>query len=41
MIVNGKYQNGIKFEGTKGWIFCTRGGGGATASDPTSTRLQE
>ncbi|MEO8171426.1 MAG: Gfo/Idh/MocA family oxidoreductase [Sediminibacterium sp.] len=36
MIVNGNYQNGIKFEGTKGWIFCTRSGGGATASDPTS-----
>lgn len=37
MIVNGKYQNGIKFEGSKGWIFCTRSGGGATASDPKST----
>ncbi|NCI51422.1 Gfo/Idh/MocA family oxidoreductase [Sediminibacterium roseum] len=36
MVVNGKYQNGIKFEGTKGWIFCTRSGGGATASDPKS-----
>ena len=36
MVVNGKYQNGIKFEGTKGWIFCTRDGGGATASDPKS-----
>lgn len=33
MIVNGKYQNGIKFEGTKGWIFCTRGSA-VTASDP-------
>lgn len=36
MVVNGKYQNGIKFEGSKGWIFCSRSGGGATASDPTS-----
>ena len=35
MVVNGKYQNGIKFEGTKGWIFCTRSGG-VTASDPKS-----
>jgi predicted dehydrogenase len=35
MVVNGKYQNGIKFEGTKGWIFCTRSGG-VTASDPAS-----
>ena len=41
MVVNGKYSNGIKFEGTKGWIFCTRDGG-VTASDPKSnggTRL--
>ena len=35
MVVNGKYANGIKFEGTKGWIFCTRSGG-VTASDPKS-----
>jgi predicted dehydrogenase len=34
MVVNGNYQNGIKFEGTKGWIFCTRGSA-VTASDPT------
>ncbi len=33
MIVNGKFPNGIRFEGTKGWIFCTRSGGGATATD--------
>jgi predicted dehydrogenase len=35
MIINGKYENGIKFEGTKGWIFCTRDGG-VTATDPKS-----
>ncbi len=35
MVINGKYQNGIKFEGTKGWIFCTRSGG-VTSSDPKS-----
>jgi predicted dehydrogenase len=36
MVVNGKFPNGIKFIGSKGWVFCTRSGGGATASDPTS-----
>lgn len=35
MIVNGKFPNGIRFEGTKGWIFCTRDGG-VTATDPKS-----
>jgi hypothetical protein len=35
MVINGKYENGIKFEGTKGWIFCTRDGG-VTATDPKS-----
>ena len=36
MIINGSFPNGIRFEGTDGWIFCTRSGGGATASDPTA-----
>ncbi len=36
MIVNGKFPNGIRFEGSSGWIFCTRDGG-VTSSDPTST----
>jgi hypothetical protein len=36
MIVNGKFPNGIRFEGTKGWIFCTRSGGGATSTDPAA-----
>jgi len=36
MIINPKFPNGIRFEGTKGWIFCTRSGGGATASDPVA-----
>jgi predicted dehydrogenase len=33
MIVSNELPNGIKFEGTEGWIFVTRGGG-VTASDP-------
>lgn len=36
MIVSNTFENGIKFEGTEGWIFVTRGNYSATASDPTS-----
>jgi predicted dehydrogenase len=36
MLINSKNPNGIKFEGTEGWIFVTRGEGGVTASDPAS-----
>lgn len=36
MVINDTYQNGIKFEGTKGWIFCARTPDRVTASDPTS-----
>ena len=34
MIVSNELPNGIKFEGTEGWIFVTRGNYRATASDP-------
>jgi predicted dehydrogenase len=36
MIVSGEYPNGIKFEGTEGWIFVSRGNETVTASDPVS-----
>jgi hypothetical protein len=35
MIVSNEFQNGIKFEGTDGWIFVSRGDYQVTASDPT------
>jgi predicted dehydrogenase len=35
MIVSNEFPNGIKFEGTDGWIFVSRGDYQATASDPT------
>jgi predicted dehydrogenase len=35
MIVSNEFANGIKFEGTEGWIFVSRGDYQATASDPT------
>lgn len=35
MIVSNEFQNGIKFEGTKGWIFVSRGDYQVTSSDPS------
>ncbi len=34
MIVSGDFPNGIKFIGTEGWVFVSRGNERATASDP-------
>jgi myo-inositol 2-dehydrogenase / D-chiro-inositol 1-dehydrogenase len=34
MLTSGGYPNGIRYEGSEGWIFVTRGGYRATASDP-------
>jgi len=34
MVVSNELPNGIKFEGTDGWIFVTRGAYRATSSDP-------
>jgi predicted dehydrogenase len=36
MIVSNELPNGIKYEGSEGWIFVTRGNYQATASDPVS-----
>ena len=36
MFISGGYTNGIRFEGTEGWIFVSRGNYSATASDPVS-----
>jgi predicted dehydrogenase len=36
MIVSGDFPNGIKFIGTEGWIFVSRGNETVTASDPTA-----
>jgi predicted dehydrogenase len=35
MIVSNEFPNGIKFEGTNGWVFVSRGDYQVTASDPT------
>ena len=34
--ISDAYPNGIRFEGTEGWIFVTRGAYAATASDPVA-----
>ena len=34
MIVSGEFPNGIRFEGSEGWLFVSRGNERVTASDP-------
>jgi len=36
LLMNDEYPNGIRFEGSEGWIFVTRGNYAVTASDPAS-----
>ena len=36
MIVSGSFPNGIRFIGTEGWIFVSRGNESVTASDPVA-----
>lgn len=36
MSISGDFPNGIKYIGTKGWLFVSRGGSATTASDPKS-----
>jgi predicted dehydrogenase len=36
MIASGDFPNGIRFEGTEGWIFVSRGNESVTASDPVA-----
>ncbi len=40
MIVSGEFPNGIRFEGTDGWIFVSRGNEAVTSSDP-GARLKD
>jgi predicted dehydrogenase len=36
MIVSDEFPNGIKFEGSKGWVFVSRGNESVTGSDPVA-----
>jgi predicted dehydrogenase len=38
MQISGDFPNGVRFEGSEGWIFVSRGNVGVTASDPTSAK---
>ncbi len=38
MYTSGGYTNGIRYEGTDGWIFVSRGSYSATSSDPVSKK---
>ena len=38
MLVSGDFPNGVRFEGSEGWIFVSRGNVGATASDPANAK---
>jgi myo-inositol 2-dehydrogenase/D-chiro-inositol 1-dehydrogenase len=40
VIIDNKFPNGVRFEGADGWLFVSRGGGRATASDPANTEGQ-
>jgi predicted dehydrogenase len=36
MVISGEFPNGIRFEGTEGWIFVSRGNDTVTSSDPVA-----
>ena len=36
VILDNKFDNGIRFEGDEGWVFCTRGQEKVTSSDPNA-----
>jgi predicted dehydrogenase len=36
VIIDNKFENGVRFEGSEGWIFVSRGSAKATASDPAT-----
>ena len=36
MFINGEFPNGVRFEGSEGWIFVTRGNYSVTPSDPVA-----
>jgi myo-inositol 2-dehydrogenase/D-chiro-inositol 1-dehydrogenase len=41
MLTSGGYPNGVRYEGTEGWIFVTRGNYVATASDPVAANSNQ
>ena len=41
LIMDDGFPNGIRFEGTNGWVFCARGAGLVTSSDPGAAAQQQ
>ncbi len=41
VILDQTFPNGIRFEGTEGWVFCARGSAQVTSSDPGAARPGE
>jgi myo-inositol 2-dehydrogenase / D-chiro-inositol 1-dehydrogenase len=41
LIMDDSYPNGIRFEGTEGWVFCARGSAQVTSSDPGAGKQQD
>jgi myo-inositol 2-dehydrogenase/D-chiro-inositol 1-dehydrogenase len=41
MEIDGEYPNGVRFEGSEGWIFVARGNAAVTSSDPGSAENTE
>jgi myo-inositol 2-dehydrogenase/D-chiro-inositol 1-dehydrogenase len=37
VILDDKFENGLRFEGSEGWVFCSRGSVRVTSSDPNLT----
>jgi myo-inositol 2-dehydrogenase / D-chiro-inositol 1-dehydrogenase len=41
LIMDNTFPNGVRFEGTEGWVFCARGAAQVTASDPIAGAQQD
>ena len=41
VILDDSHPNGLRFEGSDGWIFCARGAAQVTASDPAASRAEK
>ena len=41
LIMDNAFPNGIRFEGTEGWVFCARGSAQVTSSDPSAAAQKD